>query len=161
MTYERNSTALYSTRYIICLKSKVKFMTLMYRKFQSNPLENFFWRFFFFEVMLIMKKKKKQLSSVYIYKLDLGLERASKDVMLSLELDIEVEGLIHSTLLRSRLRSTSSVVLFLLDIGSRSRSNSVTFRRPRLDLDLTITFTTDINALIIIKQFKSVTRIIY
>ena len=51
--------------------------------------------------MLIMfassKKKKTHLSSVYIYELDLGLNRASKGAVLSLELDLEVEGLIHST----------------------------------------------------------------
>ena len=90
------------------------------------------------------KKKpnnKKQLSSVYTYELDLGLDQISEGVMLSLELDLEVdlEGLIHSSLLRSR-------------------SNSV--KGLGLDLDLIIAFTTEIIVFIVIRQFKSVTRII-
>ena len=86
-------------------------------------------------VIFASKVQGKKISSAYIYELDLGLDldldRASKGVVLSLELDLEVECLIYSTLLRSRFRSTSSVVLFLLDVDSRSRSNIITFHRLR------------------------------
>ena len=46
-------------------------------------------------------------------------------------LHLTTEGLIHSILLRSRFRFITSLVLFLLDVGFRSRSNSVTYQRPR------------------------------
>ena len=82
-------------------------------------------------MLFIFASRKKKLSLVYIYELDLGLDQASKGVVLCLELDLEVEGLIHSILLRSRFRSTSSVVLFLLNVDSRSRSNNITFQRLR------------------------------
>ena len=87
-------------------------------------------------MLIIFASREKKNSSVYIYELDLGLDldRASKDMVLSLELDLEVESLIHSRLLRSRFRSTSSFVIFLLDVDprkARSRSNNITFQSLR------------------------------
>ena len=119
----------------MCMKSKGQCITLSTENFKAILWKTFFdcWLFFFVKSCwsYLLQEKKNKLSSVYIYELDLGLDRASKGVILSLELDLEVEGLIHSTLLRSRFRSTSSVVLILLDVGCRSKSNSVTFQRPR------------------------------